>query len=191
MTSEFPFSRSAVSVSSKAQVIARMQTDGRFVENVKHAAQIRTELRRESDPLRFAAAQCFRRTAEREITEPDVLHETKPLLNFRHKIRRDCLLRSAKAQFADQLQRFARGKRGEIIDRMSLANARVAQSDSNASHDMPDKFALPLHRSTPIRARPRVHFPKPIRHCLRCQFVISDSRFHRTRRILRTRRAAN
>jgi hypothetical protein len=40
----------------QAQVIARMQTNRRFVENVENAAQIRPELRREPDPLRFAAA---------------------------------------------------------------------------------------------------------------------------------------
>ena len=88
----------------QAQIVARMQTDGRLVEHVKHAAQIRTELRRQPNALRFASAQRFRRTAEREIIESNVLHEAKPLLNFRHKIRRDCLLRSAKAQFTDQLQ---------------------------------------------------------------------------------------
>src|SRR5438270_200338 len=52
-----------------------MQADGWFVQNVKDAAQIRTELCRETDPLRFATAQCFRRTPKREITEPDVFHE--------------------------------------------------------------------------------------------------------------------
>ena len=44
----------------QAQVIARVQADGRFVEHVKDAAQIRAELRGQSDPLRFAAAQRFR-----------------------------------------------------------------------------------------------------------------------------------
>src|SRR6476660_3728928 len=66
----------------KTQVVARMQADGRLVENVENAAQIRAELRRQPDPLRFAATQRFRGTAERQITEPDVLHEVEPLRNF-------------------------------------------------------------------------------------------------------------
>jgi hypothetical protein len=60
-------------------IIARMQTDRRFIENVKNAAQVRPELRREKDPLRFAAAQGFRRSSEGEITESNVFHETKAL----------------------------------------------------------------------------------------------------------------
>ncbi len=78
-----------------------MQTDGWFVENVKHAAQIRTELGREPDALRFAAAQGLGGTPEREITEPDVFHEAEPLLDLRHEIRRDHFLRAAEAQPAD------------------------------------------------------------------------------------------
>ena len=84
----------------QAQVIARMQADGRFVQHVKHAAQIRAELRRQADALRFAAAQRLRRTPEREITEPDVFHEAKPLLNLGHEIGRDRLLVAAETQFA-------------------------------------------------------------------------------------------
>ena len=102
MTSEFPFSRKAVSVSSRRKIIARMQADGRFVEDVKNAAQIRAELRRQPNALRFAAAQRLRRTAQREITEPDVLHELEALLNFRHEIGGDRFLVAAKTELADQ-----------------------------------------------------------------------------------------
>ena len=99
MTSEFPFSRSAVSVSSRSQIVARMQPDRRLVEHVKDAAQIRAELRGESNSLRFAAAQRFCGTAEREITEPDVLHEIEGAARISgNEIGRDCFLRSAKAQ---------------------------------------------------------------------------------------------
>src|ERR1700730_16398525 len=66
----------------QAQVVARMQTNGRFVQNVEHAAQIGAELRRESDPLRFAAAQRSCRATQREITEPDIFHEAQTLPNF-------------------------------------------------------------------------------------------------------------
>ena len=82
----------------QSKIVARMQPNRRFVENVKDAAQIRAELRRETNPLRFAAAQSFCGTTEREIAEPDVLHEIEPLSNFRHEIGRDRFLRSAKAQ---------------------------------------------------------------------------------------------
>src|SRR5438128_8568226 len=48
-------------------VVARMQTDGWFVENVTDAAQIRAELCRQPDPLRFAAAQRRRGAVKRQV----------------------------------------------------------------------------------------------------------------------------
>src|SRR6478736_1769438 len=42
-------------------VVTRMQPYGRLVEHVKHAAQIRTELCRPSNALRFSAAQSLGR----------------------------------------------------------------------------------------------------------------------------------
>ena len=37
------------------QVVARMQTDGRFVEHIEHTAQLRADLRRQAYALTFAA----------------------------------------------------------------------------------------------------------------------------------------
>ena len=102
MTSEFPFCAQRRQRLEQAKIVARMQTDRRLIEHVKNAAQIRAELRRQTNPLRFAAAQRLGRTAEREITEPDVLHEPKTLRNFRHEIVGDGLLVAAKAELADQ-----------------------------------------------------------------------------------------
>ena len=36
-------------------IVSRMQTDRRFVQNVKHAAKLRSDLRRQSNALAFAA----------------------------------------------------------------------------------------------------------------------------------------
>ncbi len=63
----------------KANVIPRMKADRRLVENVKNAAQIRAELGRQPDSLRFTAAQGFGRATQRKVTQTDVLHEPEPL----------------------------------------------------------------------------------------------------------------
>ena len=48
----------------QAKIVARMQADGRFVENIKHSAEIRTQLRRQANSLRFSATQRFGRAAQ-------------------------------------------------------------------------------------------------------------------------------
>ena len=50
------------------KIIPRMQPDRRLVQHVEHTTQIGAKLRGQNDSLRFAAAQCLRRTAKREIT---------------------------------------------------------------------------------------------------------------------------
>ena len=59
----------------QSDVVTRMQSYGRLIEHVKHTAQIRTELCRQSNALRFSTAQGLRRTPKRELAEPDILHE--------------------------------------------------------------------------------------------------------------------
>ena len=172
MTSEFPFSRKCGQRFEQAKIIARMQTDRRLIEHVKHAAQIRAELRRQTNPLRLAAAQRFRRTTEREIAEADVFHEIEGAAEFPERDRPAMVFwLPRKRSLPISLQRFAGRERGEIVDRRDLAPARAARSDSDASHDRPDILALRLHRSIPIRARPRVRFPGPIRRCPPCRFA--------------------
>ena len=134
-------------------IIARMQADGRLIEHVKNAAQIRAELRRQANALRFAAAQSFGRTAEREIAEPDIVHESKPLLDFRNQIR-------PRSSFGCRVNstcrlvwpRFAGRKRGEIVDRLALhphvtrdriqARAVAGRADLRFAFIDPFRFAL-------------------------------------------------
>ena len=97
-----------------------MQPDRWFIEDVKNAAQVRAQLRREANALRFAATECLGGSSEREITESDVFHEPKTLRNFRHEIVGHGFLVAAKTKLADQLQCFGGRTSSEIIDRLIL-----------------------------------------------------------------------
>src|SRR5690606_10032767 len=59
-------------------VVARVQADRRLVEHVANTAQIRTELRRETNALRLAARERGRRAVEREIAEPHEIEKPEP-----------------------------------------------------------------------------------------------------------------
>ena len=48
-----------------------MQADARLVENIKHSHQARTDLRGETDSLRFAAGQCAGTSVEVQIVQSD------------------------------------------------------------------------------------------------------------------------
>ena len=70
-------------------VIARVQANRRFVENVEHADQSATDLAGEPNPLRFAARERRCRPIERQVVEPDVRQEAEPSADLLEHLRRD------------------------------------------------------------------------------------------------------
>src|SRR6266851_1215243 len=150
----------------QAKIVARMQSDGWFIQNIKNTAQIRSELSRQADALRFAAAQSFCRSTKGEISETDILHEVKTLFDLRHKISRDRLLRGAKAQFPRETKRFTGGERGKIINRVSLQShmsrdriqARTAAGWANARFLIIGPFELAIGGEFVLERRITVFF---------------------------------
>ncbi len=126
MTSELPLRLQGLERVEQRLVVARVQADGRLIQHVEHAAQVRAELRREPDALRFAAAQRLGRAAEREVIEPDARHEFQPLADLRQDVRRDDAVGLLEPQFPQQGLRVAHGFRGDIVDG-PVADADVAR----------------------------------------------------------------
>ena len=58
-------------------VIALVEPDGRLVEDIAHADEAGTHLGRQPDALEFAARERARLPVERQVAEPDVIHETQ------------------------------------------------------------------------------------------------------------------
>ena len=73
--------------------IARMQADGRLVENVECADEMRTERSRELNALRFAAGQRRGQSLEREVVEADFVEKLQARTNFVQNFVRDFRLR--------------------------------------------------------------------------------------------------
>ena len=65
-------------------VVAMVQSDGRLVEHVQHAAQLRSDLRRQPDALAFAAGECGGRAIERNVAQPDGIQKLKALDDLVH-----------------------------------------------------------------------------------------------------------
>src|SRR5438270_11581407 len=101
-------------------IVAWMQADGRFVQDVEDPAQVRPKLRGQPDSLRLAAAQCFCRPPEREITKSDFFHETESLLDLGQKTGCDGLMRVFDFHLVGHARCFAVRGVGELIDCISV-----------------------------------------------------------------------
>src|SRR5262249_35120174 len=66
----------------QAGVVALVKADRRLVEDVQHADQARADLRRQSNALRFATRQRFRRATKGEVVEADVDQKAQSLAHF-------------------------------------------------------------------------------------------------------------
>ena len=84
-------------------VIAMMQADGRLVEHVEHAAQLRADLRGQADALAFAAGKRGGGAVERDVSQADGVEEFQPLGDFAHHAAGHLLFALGESQFADRL----------------------------------------------------------------------------------------
>ena len=66
----------------QAAIVARVQADGRLVENVEDAAQARADLRGQADALGFAAGERGGGTVESEIAEAHIEKKIEALGDF-------------------------------------------------------------------------------------------------------------
>ena len=78
--------------------VARMQADGRLVENVERADQMRAERGGELDALRFAAGERGGEAIEREVVEADFIEELQARANFFENFLGDFRLRRESAR---------------------------------------------------------------------------------------------
>src|SRR5690606_15736568 len=100
-------------------VVARMKTDRRLVEDVADAPQIRAELRREPDALRFAAGERRRAAIERQITETDAIEKLEAADELGQHVARDLALSALELQTPQIVERLANRVGAEIRDRVT------------------------------------------------------------------------
>ena len=77
-----PMSRRLSSVRDHLDVVLGVQADARLVEHVEHPHQARADLRRQPDPLRFAAGQRARASVEAQVVEADAEQQLQPAADF-------------------------------------------------------------------------------------------------------------
>jgi hypothetical protein len=66
----------------QAIIVALVQADARFIQDVEHAHQPRANLRGQPDALRLAATQRPALAIQREIAQADILEKAQPGANF-------------------------------------------------------------------------------------------------------------
>ena len=116
-------------------VIARMESDRRLVEDVKHAGQAAADLRRQADPLRLAAREGRRRPCQGQVAEPDVGEELEPFADFAYQFAGDLLFPFRELLLFEEGEQVVERPAADLVDRQVVEPDRggvVAQAASHA-----------------------------------------------------------
>ena len=150
----------------ETRVVALVESDRRLVEDVEHAHQAGSDLRRQSNALRLAARERLRRAAEREIVEADVDEEAQPLAHFLEDRPRDVLVETRTTVLAhghaiEELERFGDRELGDLADvqpvhrhreRLRLEPAAVTDGARRLDHELLELLAHAVGRRLVVAA---------------------------------------
>ena len=107
-------------------VVALVEPDRRLVEDVEHADELRSDLRREPETLRLAARERLRRAVELEVADADVLEEHEPLAHLLQDPPADQLLGLRQLELVDEPQCARHRHLREAVDRAGRRSSRRA-----------------------------------------------------------------
>src|SRR5438067_10956974 len=118
-----------------------MQTDARFIENIKHSSQTGPDLSGEPDPLRFPATERAALSIDREIAQPDLKQELQTRFNFTHHFRRDLLLLCRKRDLGNKLQRrfdsqLAKLMNIQLVSAITSNTASTTRTEASRRHTL-------------------------------------------------------
>ena len=85
-------------------VVALVQTDGRLVQNIQHAHERRTDLRRQTDALALAARQRTRSTRQGQVFQTDRLQKSQTVQDFLDDTITDLVLHLGQFQIMHEIQ---------------------------------------------------------------------------------------
>ncbi len=108
----------------KNLVVARMQADGRFVQDVANPAQVGAELRSQPDALRLAAGQRRRRTIQRQVIETDFRQKAQAVIQFRQQVARNLQLAAFEPQCRNQFAELCDRQHAVVGDRAAAPQHR-------------------------------------------------------------------
>src|SRR6185312_3234359 len=136
-------------------VIARVESDGRFVEDIQNTTQLGTDLRGEANALRFASRQACGRASKAQIFKADGAQKLQPVSDFLYYAADNLHFATGEGPTFDQFQRTGERSFGKLRDRKALyLNSKTGrlQTTSAASralrggHILHQPFAIAFAR---------------------------------------------
>ena len=136
-------------------VVALVQADAGFVQNIQHTGQRTADLGGQADALALAAGQCACRAGQRQVIQTHALQKLQAVLDLLHDLPADLFLLFGQIRliFRDEAQFIPDGHLAEFADvfvpdghgqHHRLQAAAMAVRALDAGHEAADLFLHPL-----------------------------------------------
>ena len=135
-------------------VVALMQADARFIQDIQHSDQLGADLRRQTDPLSLAARQRSCGSIERQIFQSDIHKELEPLEDLFDDRCCDHGLPWMRLESPEELQCLADGQLNDLLDRGSDACRGILDPDREVFLLQPAALALGTLPGVHVRFHP-------------------------------------
>ena len=123
-------------------VIARVQPDGWFVEDVNDVDQTAADLSGKANPLALAARKRRRRSLQREVIQPAPQQETGSTADLFQSFAGDVLLRFGQVERLEELPRGLNIQRADFGDVQRGGSLNVASTTALPFSLRADRFAV-------------------------------------------------
>ena len=146
-----PCSWSFRRVVQQQMVVARVHADGRLVQHVADAAELRSELRGQADALRLAAAQGGRRAVQPQVAQPHLVQEAQARAQLADDVARDRPLPVVEPQAAQRRGQRLHGQGAQIVDGAAAQGHRQRLRPQAPAGAARARHLHPLPRLVPPR----------------------------------------
>ena len=132
-------------------VVARVHADGRLVQHVADAAELRAELCGQADALRLAATQGGRRAVQSQVAQPHLVQEAQPGAQLADDVAGDRPLPVVEPQGTQRRRQRLHRQRAQVVDGAAAQRHRQRFRAQAASGARPARHLRPLPRLVPPR----------------------------------------
>src|ERR1035437_8957599 len=120
----------------QSMIVALMQSDARFIEDVKHADEPRPDLRGQPNPLCLAAGERVALPVHREVRQANIFEEGQPGANLLDDLTGNMLFKFGEFQRSEEGERFLDAHARYVDNRL------VADGNSQAFRTQARAFAV-------------------------------------------------
>jgi hypothetical protein len=104
----------------EAVIVAGVEADGGFIEDVEDASESGAELGSEADALGFAAGEGGGAACEGEVTESDIDEEAEPFADFAEEVASDACFVAGEGEMFEEVEGLIEGPAADLVEREAV-----------------------------------------------------------------------